>query len=387
MRLDQSEVVIIGGGVSGLSSAWWLAKTGVQVIVVERGVIGYEASSRNGGICGVRGDGSVQTGLSVEAAQLWPTMDEALGYPTEYAAGYLSVALDEAAMATLIETRPGFAKLGIATTVLDSKTVREFVPLISPHVVGGLFNPKWGHANPQRTVQAYAWAAQDSGAKIYQHTTVTGFKIQGDKVTAVETSRGDIAADFVISAAGPQTAILADLVGAFIPLAPARVEIVITAPVPPMYPGAVSGNGLYGRQTKRGNLAYGGGPHEWTEITDMRSPNKPNSPIIRNIARRIYELFEGAGDVTLIRAWAGVVEQAPDYQPIFEVLDNPSNYMVVSLSSSGFARSPATGKVVSELVLHRKTSVNIDGLHLGRFAELPRDWRQQRHWDNGQYNT
>ena len=244
-----------------------------------------------------------------------------------------------------------------------------------------------GHANPQRSVQAYAWAAQDHGARILQHVTVTGFKVQGDKVTAVETSEGDIETDFVVSAAGAQTTALAEMVGAFVPTSPFRPEIAVTAPVEPMWSGAISGNGLYGRQTKRGNLAYGGGPHEWTDIDDMASPGKPNTHIIRNIARRIYELWEGAGDVPVIRSWACVVETTPDYSPIIDTLDNPNNYIVVTLASFGFAPSPATGKVAADLVMHGESSIDIDGISLGRFADLPRNWREEMNREKGKYNT
>ena len=335
----------------------------------------------------VRPKGTAIQPLAAEGATLWPSMDEELGYPTEYEPGYVQVALDEEGLQDMVDSLPGFQEVDEEAEILDAATIKDMVPLISPRVVGGIFNPRGAHANPQRTVQAFAWAAQDHGARIYQHTTATGFKLQGDKVTAVETTAGDIETDFVISAAGPQTSLLAEMVGAFVPLAPFRPEIAVTAPVEPMWPGAVGGNGLYGRQTKRGNLAYGGGPHEWTEIDDMRSPNRPNTELIRNIARRIYELWEGAGDVPLIRSWACVVETSPDFQPIVDFLDSPQNYLVMSMASFGFGRSPATGKVARDLILHGETTVDIDGLRLGRFAGLSRNWREERDWIKGAYNT
>jgi len=388
MEIDRADVVVVGGGVSGLSSAWWLAKAGVDVILVEKGVLGYEASSRNGGMFGEGGMRSwPSVALSDEAMRLWPEMDESLGYPTEFEPGYLRIAMDEGTLQAQLDSLPELHEAGIDAKMLDPETIKEMAPLISPRIVGGLYISRGGHANPQRSVQAFAWAAQDHGARIYQHTTVTGFKLKGDKVTAVETTRGDIGADYMVSATGPQTTALADMVGAFVPTSPFRPEIAITAPVPRMWPGAIAGNGLYGRQTRRGNLAYGGGPHEWTDIDDMSSPNKPNTPLLRNIARRIYELWEGAGDIPLIRSWACVVETTPDFTPIIDILESPSNYIVVTLASYGFAPSPATGKVVSELVLSGETSVDIEGLRLSRFADLPRDWREEQDWAKGAYNT
>ena len=151
----------------------------------------------------------------MEAARLWPTMDDELGYPTEYEPGTINVALHEDSLEFQKEMVPELQQMGVDAKVLDPDTIKEMAPLISPRILGGLFNPMGGHANPQRSVQAYAWAAQDHGARILQHVTVTGFKVQGESVTAVETSEGDIETNFVVSAAGAQTTALAEMVGAF----------------------------------------------------------------------------------------------------------------------------------------------------------------------------
>ena len=82
----------------------------------------------------------------------------------------------------------------------------------------------------------------------------------------------------------------------------------------------------------------------------------------------------------MIRSWAGIVEQTPDYTPIIDIPDNPSNYIVVTASAHGFGISPATGKVVSDLVLHGKSSIDISGLGLERFSDLAPDWREERGW-------
>ena len=127
-------------------------------------------------------------------------------------------------------------------------------------------------------------------------------------------------------------------------------------------------------------MLFGGGAHEWTDIGLTTDPAKPNTPLIRNIARRLAELLPGVADVPVIRTWAGIVEQAPDYVPIIDILGSPSNYIVVTASAHGFGIAPATGKVVSELVLHGKSSIDISGLGLGRFSDLAADWREERGW-------
>ena len=379
--MNRADIVVIGGGVSGLSSAYFLAKAGKDVAVVEKGMVGGEASGRNGGMISERTDEPALIPLAVESIRLWKTLDDELGYPTEFIhQGRVQVAVSEEEMGDLFSERDEALRHNISVEQLDPHEVQDLIPGITGRTLGGLYFENGGHANPQRSVQAFAWAFQDNGGRLYQNTAVTGINMDGDRVASVETTAGTIATDLVISAAGPQTALLAEMVGVHVPVAPARVEIIATAPLEPFFGIALVGNGLYGRQAARGNLLFGGGAHEWTDIDLTADPAKPNTPLIRNIARRLAELLPGVADVPLLRSWAGVVEQAPDYMPIIDIPDTPSNYIVVTASAHGFGISPATGKVVSDLVLHGESSVDISGLNLKRFSEIALDWRDKRGW-------
>ena len=376
-----ADVVVIGAGVSGLSSAYFLARAGRDVVVVDKGIVGGEASGRNGGMVSERVDEPLLIPMAVEATELWTTLDEELGYPTEFTQeGRLQVAVTESEMGDLLAERDVALRHGIDVALVEPSEIRDMIPGITERTLGGLFFPNGGHANTQLTVQAYAWALQDLGGRLYQNTTVTGLRVVDGRVSVVETTAGDFAPEIVIGAAGPQTGLLADLADVHVPVAPARVEILATAPVEQRFPIALVGNGLYGHQAVRGNLILGGGAHEWADVELTASPGKPNTPLIRNIARRLAELLPGMVDVPVIRSWAGVVEQAPDYRPIIDILDCPSNYVVVTASAHGFGISPATGKVVSELVLHGEASIDISGLGLSRFADYGPDWREQRGW-------
>ena len=379
--MNRAEIVVIGGGVSGLSSAYFLAKAGKDVVVVEKGMVGGEASGRNGGMISERTDEPALIPLAVESVRLWATLDDELGYPTEFIhQGRIQVAVSEEEMGDIFTEHDHALRHGISVEQLDPSEISDMVPGISARTLGGLFFANGGHANPQRAVQAFAWAFQDLGGRLHQNTAVTSINVEDNKVTSVETTAGDIAADFVVAAAGPQTALLADMVGVHVPVAPARVEIIATAPLEPLFDIALVGNGLYGRQAARGNLLFGGGAHEWIDVGLISDPAKPNTPLIRNIARRLAELLPAVADVPVIRSWAGIVEQAPDYMPIIDIPDSPSNYIVVTASAHGFGIAPATGKVVSDLVLHGKSDIDISGLTLNRFSDLTHNWRQNRGW-------
>ena len=381
MPSNSAAVVIIGGGVSGLSTAYHLAKAGKDVVVIEKSIVGAEASGRNGGMISERTDEPALVPLAVESVRLWPTLDDELGYPTEFVQqGRLQVAVSEAEIGRYLTECEVGERFGVDVQVLDRGDIQELAPFVTDRNLGGIFFPNGAHANPQRTVQAFAWAFQDRGGTLCQHTAATGFKLAGGRVTAVETTAGVIEADTVVCAAGPQTALFLEMVGVRVPLATARAEIIATAPLEPLFQMALVGNGLYGRQARKGNLLYGGGPHEWIDVELTADPGKPNTPLIRNIARRLADLFPGVADVPVIRSWAGVIEQAPDSLPIIDILERPRNFVFVSASAHGFAIAAATGKVVSELVLHGESSIDISGLRLGRFGDVSPTWREDLGW-------
>ena len=371
-----SEVVIVGGGVTGLSAGWWLARSGVKVTILDKYIVGWEASGRNGG-----GASHYSSPLFDEEQRLWPQMDELLGYPTEYRRERIIIAMTERQWEQYRFVAQRHQRLDHPVELLDTKQVLDAVPLASEKCFGGVHYKFGGHANPQRSVQAYAWALQDLGGTIVQHSPVTGFETAGGKVTAVKTANASYGCDATVVAAGPQIPQLMAQLGIDVPLASARAEMIITEPAPMMPIGGVDGHKLYGRQTLRGNLAYGGGPHEWLDVDADGPAARPSTPLARNLAKRLAELLPKAAHLNVIRSWAGVIENSPDGRPIIDRLTSPDNVVVASMSSVGFGLSPASGHAIRDLVIDGRCSfTNLDLLKLSRFDDLETDWREKRGW-------
>jgi sarcosine oxidase subunit beta len=373
--MTAASVIVIGAGVTGLSSAWWLARSGVDVLVIDKGVVGWEASGRNGG-----GASHYHSPLFHEEQALWPQMSELLGYETEYRRERVIFAVNEQHLANYRRLAVICRSMGYPVDDLDPQQVREFVPLAGDNLTGGIHLRWGGQANPQRTVQAYAWALQDLGGRIFQHCPALAIREEGGKVTGVETARGFLACDHLVVAAGPQIEALLAPLGVKAPMAPARAEMIVTEPAPLMPVGGADGNGLYGRQTLRGNLAFGGGPHEWLDDIGLAGPaRRPSTPVLQSLARRVAELFPKASSLRVIRSWAGVIETTPDGRPILDRVW--SNLTIASMSGVGFGLSPASGHAVRDLVLDGQCSfADLSKLSLARFADTPDDWRERAGW-------
>ena len=374
--MSGASVIVIGGGVTGLSAAWWLARSGADVLVLDKGIVGWEASGRNGG-----GASHYQSPLFDEEQRMWPQMDALLGYPTEHQRERIIIAISQHQLEQYLYIAKMCGEMGYRVDLLDAKQAQDAVPLAGDNCVGGIHFRFGGHANPQRTVQAYAWALQDLGGRIVQHSPVVSLEATSGKVVAVNTPTARYGCDAVVVAAGPQTGMLLAPLGINVPLASARAEMIVTEPAPMMPLGGVDGNGLYGRQTLRGNLAYGGGPHEWIDVGANGPEARPATPLARNLARRVAELLPKAAHLNVIRSWAGVVENTPDGRPIIDRLTDPDNVVVATMSGVGFGLSPASGHAVRDLVLDGMCSfAEIGKLSLSRFDGLRADWRTQAGW-------
>ena len=370
MELDGADVVVIGGGVIGLSTAYFLAKGGMDVALVDRGIPGWEASGRNGGWAVGYDHDDARMPLALKAIEIWKTLDDELGSPTEFVlGGSVMVALtemDSVYMAHHVDLKK---KWNVETQDLDLQGIREILPGCTSRALAGVFVPESGQANPQLTSQAWVWGILREGGRVHEHTTVTGVTTSGGRVTGVETTSGHISADKVVNAAGPYARVIAEMVEHTLPIEPVRIEILCTAPAPPMTTATFGGMGLYCRQAEKGHFHFGGGRYE--RMDPAGPAHKPTTALMtRGIAKRFVDFMPGLGHLPVLRTWAGLMDVTPDNLPFIGRLGQPEGmYVNAGFGGVGFSNSPGAGKALSEIILDGECSFDISGLAPERFGD------------------
>ncbi len=371
-----SEVVVIGGGVMGTSSAYALARRGVQVTVVERDGIATGASGRNAGIFS---PSSIYTSgltplLSASARifRRWPEELEA-----DFAfrpSGTLMLSTDPDAPATL---RSEYEQQGASETpaqILDGDEARRLVPALAPIVTGAVYYPGHGHIWPFALNHALAAAAARRGARIVQGTEVTGIDLDGSgRISAVQTTRGRVACRWIVNAANAWAAPVARMVGLEMPVEPQRGQILAALPAPAFLPMPLDyvtgGSPLYWRQTPAGNVVMGGG--RTFDRAGMGSYDRRNTlEIVRFFASRIAALTPGAKDLTVVRMWGGTMGFTPDYRPIIgPTAAVPGFVMAQACNGSGMGWSAIVGRLVADCITGVPPSVPLDLVTPDRFLD------------------
>jgi sarcosine oxidase subunit beta len=374
-----SHVIIIGGGISGTAAAYELARNGVNVTLLERGELASMASGWT--LAGVRQSGRHPSELPLAAAAVarWQGLDEELKAETEYRQnGNLRLALSEADVPTIKRVVEASTAAGINITYLDTvDDVHAIAPALSDEMYGASFCPTDGHANPAKSVLAFADAAKRHGATIRTGVEVTGITTTGGKVTGVETSDGPIGADIVIVAAGVYTPRLLEPLGLKLPLRLCHVPAVQTVPAPPMLAqviGIASGK-FAGRQQVDGRfrLTLGNSPWDGGEWHDQYNV-QPTLEQVREtieVSTRILPAIQG---LRVAQVWGGLLDLTPDALPVIERSPEIDGLIIAAgFSGHGFCLGPITGQILADLAVFGTTELPIEAFQLSRFAERTSD--------------
>lgn len=375
--MQTAEVVIIGGGIVGSSIAYHLTAAGCKdVLVIERGSAQGKGSTGKS-MGGVRAQFStpINIQMSLYSIPFYASFDERLGHPAGYRPqGYLFCATKEKHVAYLRTNFEKQAAMGLKDVrLVSAEEIRSWFPqLRSDDIVGGSFCPSDGFVDPYSAMIGFMSWAGDHGAKLWKNATVTAIHCDSRGVARVDTTKSSIVTRIVVNATGPWAAELARMVGIDLPVKPLRRMLVPTEPFdqfPHSAPMIIDmSNGFHFRPEGLGFLLAWNDPEETPGYKTDFDPGFVEK-ILTRAADRV-PVFENLA-VNPKRAWAGLYEMTPDHHPILgPVPEVPGFYLANGFSGHGVMHAPATGKILSDLILSGKTGLVDAGLlDLARFTE------------------
>ena len=383
--MHTADVVLIGGGIVGSSIAYHLVAAGCKsVLVVEReSAQGKGSTGKSMG--GVRAQFStpVNIQMSLYSIPFYASFEECLGYPCDYRPqGYLFCATTEKHLAYLRTNYEKQVDLGLRNVSLVSgDEIRgPFPQLRGDDIVGGSFCSTDGFVDPYSAMIGFMTWATDHGATLWKNTSVTGItrgvsehhNSKADRSFEIETTRDTVSTRTVVNCAGAWAAPIAKMVGIDLPVEPLRRMLVPTEPFdqfPHTAPMIVDmSTGFHFRPESRGFLLAWNDPEETPGYkTDFEASFIEK--ILTRAADRV-PVFENIA-VNPKRAWAGLYEMTPDHHPILgESREVPGFFFANGFSGHGVMHSPATGKILSDLILTGKTDlIDTSLLNFSRFAE------------------
>ena len=376
--MTTADVVIVGGGIVGSSIAYQLTRAGCRdVLILEREAHQGKGSTGKS-MGGVRAQFStpVNIQMSLYAIPFFRDFEEVLGHPSGYRAqGYLFVAASESHLNYLRVNYAQQAALGLTTArLLDASDVAKMVPqLRSDDIVGGSFCSTDGFVDPYSVMTGFTLRAIDQGARLKRDVTVTGIRKDARGITAVETSQGGtVATRTMVNAAGPWAAQVAGLAGLDLPVEPLRRMLVPTEPFDKIAHSAPMtidmSTGFHFRPEGLGLLMAWNDPEE-TPGFKTNFERAFVEKILTRAVSRVPVLEEV--EVNPSRAWAGMYEMTPDHHPILgEAPGIAGFYCANGFSGHGVMHSPATGKILADLILKGSTDlIDAQLLNYARFAE------------------
>lgn len=418
-----ADVVVIGGGVAGVATAYYLAKAGVKVVLCEKGRIAAEQSSRNWGWVRQQGRDPAELPIMMEANRLWRGLEAETG-ESDLAftqAGCLYLAESADVMTKYEGWRDVAVQHQLDTELLSAEEVRRRYPNVEGDWVGGMITPSDGRAEAFVAVPALARAAERAGAIIREDCAVRTLDTAGGRVVGVATEGGHIKADRVVLAGGAWSTFFAGNAGLDLPQLTVRSTVMRTEAAPKVIGPNVSGPGLAIRRREDGGYnvtssdlaehylspksfkyftkylklmklsakdvrirlaapkgypgAWGSkrrwGADEASPFEAMRVVNPEPSPqVVERVKERLPKRFPELAGVAIAEAWAGMIDVTPDAVPYLgEDHRMPGLFYATGLSGHGFGIGPAIGKLTAELVRGQSPGHDLKRFRTDRFTD------------------
>jgi glycine/D-amino acid oxidase-like deaminating enzyme len=417
---DRAEVVIIGGGIAGCATAYYLAQRSIEVVLLEKGPIAYEQSSRNWGWVHQQVRYPHLVPLAMRSIEIWKGLAGALGRDLEWRqGGNLTVAYDATDVKEFDEIATDARAAGLEVELLDREGVSALLPQMAPPYVGGLHVPGDGQANPHLVTAAFSSAARARGVRLFEDCAVKSIALGGDQVLGVVTERGTIATSTVLVAAGAWSSRLLRAAGVKIPQRAVRGTVVRTSPVEPVTALTAWGDHFTFRQDLDGRFVLAGGsasiydvdldilrdlrhfvPMAWRNRKWVRvragsrmfrdvaslvpgTPERkefwerrrridpvPNPAAAAHTLERLRSTFPSLQDVSMESTWAGYIDSTPDQAPIIGPAGKVKGlHILTGLSGHGFALGPAAAELAAQLIAGEAPGIDISPFRIERFSE------------------
>ena len=367
------KVVIIGGGSHGLATAYYLAKNhGIRdVAVLEQSYIGSGASGRNTTI--IRSNYRTPEGAAFygQSVKLYERLAGELDFNLMFSQhGHLTLAHSERAMNTMQERAEVNQLLGIDSSVVLPEEIAKLCPQLNlgPHqtwpIQGALYHPQGGIIRHDAVVWGLARGADRHGVEIHQNTKVTGITQEHGRVTGVETNRGRVDADVVISAVAGWSTLVCDLARVRLPITTHILQAFVTEPVKPFLDVIIVSAQMhvYVSQTDRGEFLIGAEIEPYTTYKSIGT-----LPFLEYSARHVLELFPQLERLKVLRTWTGLCDLSPDYSPILGRTELENFHVSAGWGTYGFKAAPIVGTTLAELVATGRTPDLIAPFALERF--------------------
>ena len=416
----KADVVIIGGGIVGVSTAWFLAKQGVDVVLCEKGHIAGEQSSRNWGWVRAQGRDRRELPMMLESLNIWRDLEVEIGEDVGFTqGGCLYMARTEKELGTYRDWMGTAKEFGLDTRIIEGKELDKHVNHATSTWIGAMYTASDARAEPHKAGPAIARAAMRAGANILASCAVRGVETEGGQLSAVVTEHGTIQTSTALCAAGAWTSMFCRSLGITVPQLRVRGTVARTSPADVILKGNVADLKIGIRRRQDGGYTIAHGtvldhfvtpstfrfafkflpalvheikslrlsigrqfieelttPVKWaldeeSPFERMRVLNpEPNPRVLKNIQMNFAEVFPQLAGARIVEAWAGMVETTPDVVPVMcEDESIPGFHIATGLSGHGFGIGPGAGKALAGMLTNTDVGIDLAPFRLSRFFD------------------
>ncbi len=371
-RREHAEVVVIGGGIIGVSTAYHLARTGVDVVLLERGALASGSTSKALG--GIRASfnhpANIEMGLY--GRHIYGRFVEDFDQPINFVAGGYLYLIDDTVPMEDIEAAVALqSEHGVDTRIIEPALIPRISPVVNTEAfVGALWSPDDAKAEPEPATQGFARAARSAGARLHTNTEVLAIEVDHDRIRSVVTSNGLIATDCVINCGGAWAPAIAEMVGWDLPITPYRRQVITTVDMPDVEPHETLtidlATAFYFHQELRKFTVGYSDPLQQPGFNQAYDPSEWLPRMLERAKRAAPSLL----DLGIQSGYAGLYAVTPDHNQVMGEYDAVNRFLYAAgFSGHGFQMGPAAGRILTELYLGETPFIDVSSLDAARFTD------------------